>query len=125
MMSSQEPSTLQLARCAECGGYTFPATAYGCRVCGAASDRLQAVPCPTVPRLRNAVTVHAELAPGLPVPCVIGEVELAPGVVEEALIEAASEGELTLGMALRARAVSDPAGKVQWRFAPDAREDAQ
>lgn len=124
-MSSLTPPTLQVAHCSICGGYTFPAAAYGCRVCGAAAERLQAVPCPTAPRLRNAVTVYAELAPGLPVPCVIGEVELAPGVVEEALIDAASEAELTLGMALRARAEIDAAGKVQWRFASDLRESAQ
>lgn len=116
---------LLLAHCPQCGSYTFPAAAYGCRACGAGADRLQAVPCPTVPRLRNAVTVHAELAPGLPVPCVIGEVELALGVIEEALIDVESEAQLKLGMALQPSARMDAPGKLQWRFAPDLRESAE
>lgn len=119
-----ESVDLLLAHCLHCGSYTFPAAAYGCRACGAGADRLQAVPCPAVPRLRNAVTVHTELAPGLPVPCVIGEIELAPGVIEEALIDAESEAQLTLGMALRPRAQVDATGKRQWCFVPDLRETA-
>lgn len=119
-----ESTDLKLAHCRQCGAYTFPAAAYGCRACGAGADRLEAVACPMVPRLRNAVTVHAELAPGLPVPCIIGEVEIAPGVVEEALIDAASEAQLAPGMAMRARSQVDASGKLQWRFAPDQRETA-
>lgn len=116
---------LLLAHCPQCGAYTFPAAVYGCRACGLGADRLQVVPCPTVPRLRNAITVHAELAPGLPVPCVIGEVELAPGVIEEALIDVESEAQLTLGMALQPRAQMNATGKLQWRFSPDLRETAE
>lgn len=122
-MNPESPE-FQLAHCRQCGAYTFPATAYGCRTCGAGADTLERVPCPMVPRLRNAVTVHAELAAGLPVPCIVGEVEIAPGVIEEALIDAESEAQLAPGMALRARAQVDAGGKVQWRFAPDQRESA-
>lgn len=124
MTTPDTPTTLQLAHCGACGGYSFPAQSYGCRVCGAAAERLSAVPCPMAPRLRNAVTVHAELIAGLPVPCVIGEVELAPGVVEEALIDAADESQLSLGMALQARAGVDEQGRVRWRFVPANREAA-
>lgn len=108
---------LLLARCGRCGGHTYPAHAYACRNCGAPAEQLRPVACDSA-TLRNAVTVHAELAPGLPVPCVVGEVELAPGVIEEALIGVASESELTLGMRLRPVAGTDTAGKPQWRFVP-------
>ncbi|TWO68471.1 hypothetical protein FN976_22845 [Caenimonas sedimenti] len=115
-----EPSqvmTLLLALCARCGGHTFPAGTYGCRVCGAPAQQLRPVACEAA-TLRNAVTVHSELAPGLPVPCVIGEVELAPGLIEEALIDVASEAQLTLGMSLRPVCGNDAAGKPLWRFVP-------
>ena len=108
--------TLALARCSRCGSHTFPATAYGCRPCGADVAALSPVPCPQPPRLLNFVTVHAELAPGLPVPCVIGEIELAPGLVEEGLI-AASEDALRPGMELLAQASASETG-VRWTFAP-------
>lgn len=118
MTHHPEPPTLMLAHCLACGAYTFPAEAWGCRVCGAPREQLAAVRCPQAPTLRNAVTVHAELAAGLPLPCVIGEVELAPGVVEEALIAAPSEAALTLGMPLRAEAGADDQGRLRWRFVP-------
>lgn len=111
-------ATLQLAYCQACGAWSFPAHAWGCRVCGAAAEQLRASVPPSAPTLRNAVTVHAELAPGLPVPCVIGEVELAPGVVEEALIDVVDESVLRPGMALRSECVVDAQGAVRWRFAP-------
>ena len=60
--------------------------------------------------------MHAELAPGLPVPCVIGEVELAPGVVEEAVIDVASEDVLSPGGTLRAVHAANAA--LPWRFVP-------
>lgn len=110
------PDGLHLAHCAHCGCHTFPATAYGCRQCGRA-DRLSSVSLPQPPVLTNFVTLHAELAPGLPVPCVIGEVQLAPGVVEEALI-AADEAQLVIGMPLRAEAVPGDGGPPRWHFVP-------
>ena len=109
--------TLQLAFCALCGSYTFPAQVYGCRRCGS-SEGLSAVPCPKAPVLKNFVTLHVELAPGLPVPCVIGEVELAPGVIEEALIGVADETELQLEMPLRIESTRGDKGQTRWQFLP-------
>jgi len=108
---------LQLARCSRCGHHSFPSAIYSCSHCGAEAAALQAITPPNAPRLLNFVTVHAELAPGLPVPCVIGEVQLAPDLVEEALIEAVSEEALQSGMALQARAIESGA-TVSWRFVP-------
>jgi len=116
-MSEPFATVLELAHCADCGAHSFPARVYGCRVCGAPRERLNAVPC-TQAVLRNMVTVHAELVPGLPVPCVIGEVELAPGVIEEALIGARDETTLQLGMALTPVAERAADGASRWRFVP-------
>jgi uncharacterized OB-fold protein len=118
-MNDTVSPSLQLALCALCGAHSYPAEVYGCRVCGASRERLSPVVC-TRATLRNAVTVHAELAPGLAVPSVIGEVELAPGVIEEALIGVADESALTLGMALQPQGELHADGRVRWRFVPAA-----
>jgi hypothetical protein len=108
--------SLLLGHCPACNAWNFPANSWGCHACGAPGQSLRALPAPVAPVLLNAITVHAELAPGLPVPCVIGEVELAPGVVEEALIDVASEDALAPGCVLRA--LHDPAAALPWRFVP-------
>lgn len=118
---TEPETTLLLAHCRNCGAWTFPAEAWGCRVCGAPPDRLEARTPPQAPVLRQAVTVHAELAPGLPVPCLIGEVELAPGVIEEALIEAADGVDLAPGLPLRAVPSAAAEGRSGWRFVPAER----
>lgn len=115
--------TLRAARCGRCGGHSFPAHVPGCRHCGAAPEALEAIDCMQAVALRNAVTVHAPLAPGLAVPCVIGEVELCPGVIEEVLIDVSDEAQLTLGMWLRPawRAAQEGEGG-HWVFRPEAKD---
>ena len=115
--------TLQLARCTRCDAYSFPVDSPGCRCCGAPADALQPAPLPHAPRLRNVITLHAELVPGLPVPCVIGEVELAPGVIEEARIAVPDEAQARLGMELRPVAITADGGGVRWQFEPDPASD--
>jgi uncharacterized OB-fold protein len=115
-MSTEDTPILQLAHCSVCNTHTWPPSAYGCRRCG--NPALSKVPLPQAPKLLNFVTVHSELSPGLPVPCVIGELELAPGVIEEALIGVSDEAGLTLGMAVQPQARVDGQGAVSWRFVP-------
>ncbi len=115
-MTTDQTPVLQLAHCAACGTHTWPASAYGCRRCG--NPALDAVPLPQAPTLLNFITLHNALAPGLPVPCVIGELELAPGLVEEALLGVTDESGLTLGMQLTPTAQTDDQGVVSWRFVP-------
>ncbi|MDM0025258.1 hypothetical protein [Variovorax saccharolyticus] len=121
-MNKLQPSAaagrvLQAARCTRCQGHSFPAQVPGCRHCGAPRDQLEAVDCRAAVALRNFVTVHAPLAPGLPVPSVIGEVELCPGVVEEVLIDVPGEAHLSLGMPLMP-AWSDAVPGGAWVFRP-------
>lgn len=115
-MTTDQPPILRLAHCPACGTHTWPASAYGCRRCG--NPALDAVPLPQAATLLNFVTLHSPLAPGLPVPCVIGEIELAPGLVEEALIGVPDASALTLGMKLTPAAQTDGDGAVSWRFVP-------
>ena len=77
-LDAQHLPTL-LAHCRQCGTYTFPSNAWGCRECGAGT--LDKVPMPQTPVLRNFITLHGDVVPGLTPPVVVGEVEIAPGVV--------------------------------------------
>ena len=97
-----------LAHCRQCGTYTFPPNAWGCRGCGAGNAILDKVPMPATPVLRNFITIHGDVAPGLTPPVVVGEVEIAPGVIEEALIAVDDEAKLTLDMPMEAIG-ADPA----------------
>lgn len=105
-----------LAHCRQCGTYTFPSNAWGCRECGAGT--LDKVPMPQTPVLRNFITLHGDVVPGLTPPVVVGEVEIAPGVVEEALIAVDDEAQLTLDMPMEAIG-ADPADTQRGlRFRP-------
>lgn len=99
---------------------TFPFNAYG-------SARSGRPPAECVERLtdgravlKNFVTVYGEIVPGLKPPFIVGDVEIAPGIVEEAVIEAASEAELRIGMTLQAIAFADPSNAERFtcRFVP-------
>ena len=110
---------LELARCTVCSGTSFPAQVPGCRHCGAPPAQLRAEACAGPVHLLNFVTVHSPLAPGLKVPAVIGEVALAPGLVEEALIDVADESALALGMALAPAWLPGAEGTAgHWAFRP-------
>lgn len=78
---------LLFGQCRSCDSLTFPANAYGCHFCGAPD--LQPVDRDASGTLIAAVTLHADLIPGLSAPQVVGDLELAPGIVEEVLIEGA------------------------------------
>lgn len=114
--ASVQPPVFAIGHCEACDTYTYPPQAYGCRRCGAAL--LHPVSPPTPAILRNYVTLHTALTPELEVPCVIGEVELAPGVVEEALIDARDEAGLSLGQQMLPQAYKDRNDQWRWRFVP-------
>jgi uncharacterized OB-fold protein len=107
-----------LAHCRLCGTYSFPSNVQGCRSCGADTAQLDRVAMPAPPRLRNFVTVHGDIVPGLAPPVVVGEVELAPGVVEEALIAVADESQLAPDMPLEALGADPAQPERGLRFRP-------
>lgn len=117
-MSSTEPPQLLLGHCQACGAWNSSAHSWGCRACGAPQTSLQPKPLPGPAILRNAVTVYAELAPGLPAHCVVGEIELAPGVIEEALLQVADEAAVPLGTVVEPLHLGEAGGASPWRFVP-------
>ncbi|CAG9166672.1 hypothetical protein CURE108131_03075 [Cupriavidus respiraculi] len=110
---------LQAARCGQCGGHSYPANVPGCRHCGAPGHTLEAVDCMGAVPLRNVVTVHAPLAPGLAVPAIIGEIELCPGLVEEVRVDARDEADAMPGTVVRPVWIDDGQGG-SWAFRPVA-----
>lgn len=76
------------------------------------------MPTPATPVLRNFITIHGDVAPGLTPPVVVGEVELAPGVIEEVLIAVADESQLTLGMPMEAIGADPGDDQRGLRFRP-------
>jgi uncharacterized OB-fold protein len=100
--------TLSFLRCGRCGELSFPAEAYGCRVCGAEPREGATVERPAGGVLREYATVHLDLVAGLPAPYVVGWVELAPGLIVESLLAVDSEAELEPGIT-----VQPATGKVE------------
>jgi uncharacterized OB-fold protein len=115
--SPPAPARLELAHCGHCGAWSHPPDSWGCRQCGASPHALSRAPAPQDAVLLEFVTVHTALVAQLPVPCVVGEVKLAPGVVEEALIASDDERTLTPGMRLSPEAAPAASG-ARWWFRP-------
>jgi|SRR5690625_1619112 len=110
-----------MAICQECNTVNFPANVYGCRRCGAARERLEVSARPGRGVLRTFVTIHKPLVPGLAAPAVVGEVELAEGIVEEVVIQCDDPNALRPGMTLRAVAheeVHEGETRLGCRFVP-------
>lgn len=104
---------LLFSSCLACGGLTFGADAYGCRLCG--SEKLELVARAGTARLLACVELRADIIAGVKAPQAIGEVELAPDVIEEALLIGAAQ-QYTPGMQLVARAVDAGDGCFECRF---------
>ena len=111
---------LHFLECANCQTLSFPSSAYGCRQCGAPAEMGQVVSRAGQAVLRTAVTVHVDLHPALKAPYVVGELELAPGVVEEAILTVEDDQGLIPGMMMQAVAKIDPTQPNQFfcRFQP-------
>ena len=112
---------LRGARCDACGGFSFPLTEYGCPLCGA--EEVWEEPFPGVGELISFVTLHQMLVPGLAPPVVVGEVEIAHGIIEEVVMDVPADA-LRPGMQVGpvARQVETPEGpRLSIRYAPVAR----
>jgi len=112
---------LRFARCTACDAPSFPHSPYGCPRCGAPADALREEFRDGRATLLGFVTLHARLAPGIEPPQVVGEAEIAPGLIEEVML-AGDETDFTDGMAIRAipHEVQREGGAViACRFAPD------
>lgn len=119
---SEDGRTLRLkaSRCGACGGLSFPPAPYGCPRCGAAPERLSEEALPGRAKLLEFITIHTRIAPGLKPPVVVGEAEIAPGLVQEIEL-GVPEDRLSLGMEVQAVPVEiekDGAHLAAIRFVP-------
>jgi uncharacterized OB-fold protein len=114
------PPTIGLLRCGKCRQLTYPATAYGCNSCGAPRNDGETIETPARGMLRNWIMVHVDMVAGVKAPYVVGEVEIAPGVIEQVLIDATDEPGLAVGQTLVAVAAATES--EPWlRFVPEGR----
>lgn len=104
LSEDQERLELRAARCAACGGLSFPVVNYGCPICGAVPDQTGEQRLSGRVKLLEFITIHGQIAPGVVPPIVVGEAELAPGLIEEIAI-GVDEAQLSLGMVLQAMPV--------------------
>ncbi|WP_158966706.1 Zn-ribbon domain-containing OB-fold protein [Chachezhania sediminis] len=111
---------LKAGLCAACGQVHFPKTEFGCPRCGAAPDRVALHALDGAARLLAFATIHTRLSPLITPPCVVGEAEVAPGIVEEVML-VGDEMLYADGMALRAVGIPVARGDRQLmaiRFEP-------
>jgi uncharacterized protein len=111
---------LRAMRCAQCDGLSFPLTHYGCPICAAPAERCAEEELSGRATLLSFITIHAKLAPGIEPPIVVGEAELAPGLIEEVML-GVDERLLAAGMSIEAVAQEvEVKGKsvVTCRFVP-------
>lgn len=92
---------LRAARCPQCGGLSFPFVNFGCPLCGAAPENCAEEALSGEARLLEFITIHGQVTPGMTPPIVVGEAEIAPGVIEEIEL-AVPEDALALGMIVQA-----------------------
>lgn len=89
------------ARCGSCGGLSFPAVNYGCPLCGAPGESCIEEELSGEATLLEFITIHGTVVPGVNPPIVVGEAEIAPGIVEEIEL-GVHEDQLRLGMMIQA-----------------------
>lgn len=94
-------------RCLSCAQLSFPATSPGCVHCGSEIDSAPLETHPGEGVLQEHVTIHIALSPGMTTPLTVGEIEIAPNIVKEAVIGTASDSELRPGMKMQAIANMD------------------
>ena len=92
---------LRASRCRACEGLSFPPAPWGCPLCGAAPEQMAETELDGRATLLEFITIHTRIAPGVRPPVVIGEAEIAPGLIEEVELGVPEEA-LTRGMTLQA-----------------------
>jgi uncharacterized OB-fold protein len=92
--------TIGLLRCGACERLTYPASAYGCSYCGTPRESGTTFNAPARGVLRTWVTVYADFTPAVRAPYVVGDIELAPGIIEQVLVGVADESTLREGQIL-------------------------
>lgn len=119
---SEDGSSLRLlaTRCTQCHGLSFPAARYGCPLCGADLGAGTQEVLDGRARLLSFLTIHSSLGRGLEAPLVVGEAEIAGGIIEEIML-GVPEAALTDGMIVQAVPVAverNGTAVIACRFVP-------
>ena len=112
--------TLNGGACGACDSVHFPITDFGCPTCGAAPDRVSPHALSGAATLLSFATIHTRLSPLITPPCVVGEAEVAHGIIEEVML-VGDESLYADGMAIRAVGVPVTRGEAEMmavRFEP-------
>lgn len=123
---SEQGLDLIYGHCAACGEHHFPASPFGCPLCGVAADNVTNVIRPSEAKLLSALTLHAKIDPAIRPPCVIGEAEIAFGLIAEVMLEG-EESDFHAGMTITAIGVpveQNDATVLACRFVPAEGETA-
>lgn len=108
-----------IKQCPACQNLTFPPTLPTCAVCGQSLDEVSTKATEGPYLLREFVTIHVPLVEGIVPPMTVGDIEIAPGVVRQAVVSVASETELFVGQAMRPElSVSADGSSRQCVFVP-------
>lgn len=102
---------LVFKQCPACQSLVFPPGLPACAACGHALDEVDPQPLAHPCVLKEFVTVHVPLLANVPVPMVVGEIEVAPGIVRQGVIDA-QESELAVGQLLRPSIRVDESDRV-------------
>ena len=98
---STEPA-LNGARCSACGYVFFPPQWYGCEVCGAGKEELEAKALAGRGKLSSFATVHLHQGKGIEAPFTVGVVVLDDGPAIRAILTEKTDAGLKIGDRMRA-----------------------
>lgn len=121
LSSDAKTLTLRAGRCAVCRGLSFPLTHYGCPRCGAEPVEVREETLDGRATLLNFLTLHTRLTPTLPVPLVVGEAEIAPGMIQEIMLAGDQEQyhDKMVVQAVPVEITKDDAQVIACRFVPE------
>ena len=119
-LDSPEP-TLNGVHCRACGYVFFPPQWYGCEVCGAGIEQLEAKALAGHGKLSSFATVHLHQGKGIEAPFTVGVIVLDDGPAIRAVLTEKTDAGLKIGDNMRAVlvAAADDAGALvkELRFA--------
>jgi uncharacterized OB-fold protein len=102
LFSDSPLPTLNGAHCGACGYVFFPPQWYGCEVCGAGKEQLEAKSLAGQGKLSSFATVHLHQGKGIEVPFTVGVIVLDDGPAIRAVLTQKTDTGLKIGDDMRA-----------------------
>ncbi len=104
---SETPPALNLLmkRCPQCEQLNFPANVPGCRVCGTCLTQTPIEQLPGIGILKKSIILNMSLGTDIQAPSLVGELELAPGLIRQAILQVDNSCQLHPEQTLQAIAM--------------------